>query len=656
MSRPRSLADDLRRRDDAELTTLLTGRPDLVHPAPSDITALATRATTGPSVVRCLDNVDGLLLFVLSCAASTLDSLDAADIVSRATEVLGAEAKDACQRALDDLIGLGLIWGDGDALNVVTPARELVVRSEPPAWPLPTAIGAPVGTVDDIDDRAAGHARASVDQVRDLLDMWSMTPPSVLRTGGLPLREFGITCRDLGLDIPATAMAIEVAHAARLLADDREESPSWVPTDRYDLWLTASPARQWADLAMAWLGLQRLPSTATERTQLLNDDGDRRAIPVLREQVLSLLAELPHGHGLNVEGIRDILAFRHPRRAGDLMTRVIDATLFESEMLGVTSAGALCTAGRALVTTRDTAASAAAIEKSLVPDIDHIIIQADLTIVAPGPLPAAAWRELRLVADVESRGHATVFRISEKSVRRALDAGRDAATIHALLTKLSRTPVPQPLTYLVDDVARKHGSVRVGRALGYVRCDNPETVAAILADRRLRDLGLSRLADTVLVSQADVPELIADLRSAGYAPAAESADGVVVVRRPEDRRTPAERTRPVTVSRRSEGSLIDAVVRGLRAGERAATAVGPMPDMTSQSPSAVVAVLRAAMEESRPVWLGYADTNGTITTQVVDPVRLGGGVLVAYDHATETVRTFSVSRVTGITDLDAVDA
>ena len=59
---------------------------------------------------------------------------------------------------------------------------------------------------------------------------------------------------------------------------------------------------------MAWLGLQRLPSTATERTQLLNDDGDRRAIPVLREQVLSLLAELPHGHGLNVEGIRDILA------------------------------------------------------------------------------------------------------------------------------------------------------------------------------------------------------------------------------------------------------------------------------------------------------------------------------------------------------------
>jgi len=338
------------------------------------------------------------------------------------------------------------------------------------------------------------------------------------------------------------------------------------------------------------------------------------------------------------------------------MERVVAATLTEAEELGITSGGALSSSGRLLVTTRDAVASAAALDAALVPDIDHIIIQADLTIVAPGPLPAAAWRDLRLVADVESRGHATVFRISEKSVRRALDAGRDAATIHALLNGLSLTPVPQPMSYLIDDVARKYGSVRVGRALGYLRCDNAETVAAILTDRRLRDLGLTRVADTVLVSQADVPELIADLRAAGYSPAAESPDGTVVVRRPEDRRTKAEKPKAVTITRRPEGQLIDAVVRGLRAGERAAASNGPSPEVAGQSPSAVVAVLRAALEESRPVWLGYADTNGTITTQVVDPVRLGGGMLVAYDHASETVRTFSVSRVTGIADLDAVDA
>ena len=627
-----------------------------MHPAPSDITALATRAATGPSVVRCLDALDGLRLLVLRCAAESPESQDAGSIIERAIGLLDPAAQDSCREALDDLIGLGLVWGDPDGLNAVSAARDLVAGIPVPRWPLPDAVGELVGSREDVDARAAGHARASVDHVRDLLDTWSLTPPGVLRTGGLPLREFGVTCRDLGLDVSTTALAIEVAHAARLVADDREEVPSWVPTDRYDAWLTAGPARQWAELALAWLSIQRLASTATERTQLLNDDGDRRVIPILREQVLAVLAELPPGHAMTFTDVVELIAHRHPRRAGELMERVVAATLTEAEELGITSGGALSSAGRLLVTTRDAVEVAAMLETSLVPDVDHIIIQADLTIVAPGPLPSAAWRDLRLVADVESRGHATVFRISEKSVRRALDAGRDAATIHALLSGLSRTPVPQPMTYLIDDVARKYGSVRVGRALGYLRCDNAETVAAILTDRRLRDLGLTRVADTVLVSQADVPELIADLRAAGYAPAAESPDGTVVVRRPEDRRTKAEKPKPVTITRRPEGQLIDAVVRGLRAGERAAASNGPSPEVAGQSPSAVVAVLRAALEESRPVWLGYADTNGTITTQVVDPVRLGGGMLVAYDHASETVRTFSVSRVTGIADLDAVDA
>lgn len=656
MSRPRSLADDLRRRDDAALAALLRARPDLVHPAPSDITALATRAATGPSVVRCLDGLDGLRLLLLRCAAEVSEPQDAGAIVDRATDQLHPAARDDCQAALDDVIGLGLVWGDPDALSAVSAVGDLVAGIPVTTWPLPDAAGSPVGTPEDVDARAAGHARASVDHVRDLLDTWSLTPPAVLRTGGLPLREFGSICRELSLDIASAAVVIEVAHAARLLADDREESPSWVPTDRYDAWLTAGAARQWAELAHAWLGLQRLPSTATERTQLLNDDGDRRVIPILREQVLEVLAELSPGLGMTSSEIVDVLAHRHPRRAGELMIRVVSATLLEAEELGLTSGGALSTAGRTLMATRDVSEAAAQLEASLVPDVEHIIIQADLTIVAPGPLPAAAWRDLRLVADVESRGHATVFRISEKSVRRALDAGRDAATIHALLGGLSRTPVPQPMTYLIDDVARRYGSVRVGRALGYLRCDNAETVAAILADRRLRDLGLARVADTVLVSQADVPELIAGLRAAGYAPAAESPDGTVVVRRPEDRRTRADRPVAVTVTKRPEGPLIDAVVRGLRAGERAASSGDPAPEVAGQSPSTVVAVLRAALEESRPVWLGYADTNGTITTQVVDPVRLGGGMLVAYDHASETVRTFSVSRVTGIADLDAVDA
>ena len=65
-SRPRSLAEDLRARDDDALAALLAARPDLVHPVPADLAALATRATTGPATARALDRLDTFTLQVVT--------------------------------------------------------------------------------------------------------------------------------------------------------------------------------------------------------------------------------------------------------------------------------------------------------------------------------------------------------------------------------------------------------------------------------------------------------------------------------------------------------------------------------------------------------------------------------------------------------------
>jgi hypothetical protein len=326
--------------------------------------------------------------------------------------------------------------------------------------------------------------------------------------------------------------------------------------------------------------------------------------------------------------------------------------------------GALSTAGRALLASTALDASsrrvriaeiAAAMSAALPDEVDEVLVQADLTVVAPGPLTAEATRNLRLLADIESRGHATVYRIGEASIRRALDAGWDAATIQSTLSGLSRTPLPQPLAYLIDDVARRHGAVRVGQALAYIRCDNPETLVAAQSDRRLRPLILTRLADTVLVCQAPPSEVIAALRSAGYSPAAEDADGTLVIRRPQDRRIRAPRATAVVTRRAPEPTLIEAAIRTLRAGDRAA-ARGPVlagpaaatPTAPALATNAIVSMLSAALAENAPVWIGYADNNGAVTQQVVDPIRMQGGVLTAFDHRTEQVRPFTVARITGV--------
>ena len=59
----------------------------------------------------------------------------------------------------------------------------------------------------------------------------------------------------------------------------------------------------------------------------------------------------------------------------------------------------------------------AAVLAAVLPEpLDHILIQADLTAVAPGPLRPDIARELAVLADVESRGGATVHRFT-RSIR-----------------------------------------------------------------------------------------------------------------------------------------------------------------------------------------------------------------------------------------------
>lgn len=666
---PRSLADALRAFDDNRLAALLTARPDLLHPVPSDMTALASRATTGPSVARALDALDALDLHVLGTAARlTAEAPAPAKAIVEAARdgVVAARpadrpARSTVEASLTRLVDRALLWGPPEALRSVHPVRDAIGTPPAPVWPPPAVHGTepPV----DPGEQAGIHALDALAMVDAVIALWGAEPPAVLRSGGLAVRDLARAMRELGEDAGATALWIELAAAAGLVVDDGEEAPHFMPSHDADRWLAQEPAARWARLARAWLTLPTLASTATERSNVLTADGEHRGIAALRRQALGVLAEAEGS--LDAAGIVAILDFRHPRRAGALRGTVVEAVLTEGTRLGIIAAGTLTPPGRALAEpapTRGTDPAARAMAACLPPLIDHVLVQADMTVIAPGPVVPPLARLLRLVADVESRGHATVSRISEASLRRAFDAGWDAASVLRSLREASSTPLPQSLEFLVADVARRHGSVRVGVASSYVRCDAPETVGAMLADRRLAGLGLVRVADTAVASTAPPEELLEALRGAGYAPAAESADGSVVMRPSAEHRAPAPARRaPVTVTRASD-RLVDAAVRSLRSAERAAGAergsvvAGPA-GVTGAAASrpvsgaAAAAVLRAAIAATSPAWIAYADSDGTTTEQLVDPIRLGGGVLVAFDHRTETVRQFSVARISAVAEV-----
>ncbi len=216
------------------------------------------------------------------------------------------------------------------------------------------------------------------------------------------------------------------------------------------------------------------------------------------------------------------------------------------------------------------------------------------------------------------------------------------------MAAVSRTPVPQPLTYLVDDTARTFGTVRVGHAEAFLRSDDETALAELLHHPKAGSLGLRRIAPTVLVSTTPIDVLLPRLRDLGVAPVVEAADGTVHVARPDQlrARTPREHRGRAARSARDSAHTAHAVT-AIRAGDRAATA-RPAAPAQSLSPSGAMAALREAVETGATVLIGYVDNQGTTTERLVDPIRVEGGSLTARDHRSDDVRGFAVHRITTV--------
>jgi len=520
----------------------------------------------------------------------------------------------------------------------------------------------------DLVDRAAGGAAFElVRHVELLLEHWGSAPPSALRAGGLSVRDLKATAELLHLDERGAALHVELAMAADLLAvgTGPEGDSLWLPTDAFDLWSVSPMAEKWARLALAWLESPRLVGLVGGReggkpVNALVPDLERGWLPETRRAALAELAALEPGTvlaaGTGVASLVERLAWLRPRRPA-ARARAVSWAVDESAVVGVTGLGGLSSHGRALLTAEDPGRQAPAALAPLLPDpVDHVLLQADLTAVAPGPLEQELARHLGTVADVESRGGATVYRFTEGSVRRAFDSGWSAAEVHDFVASASRTAVPQALTYLVDDVSRRFGTIRVGSAESFLRSDDEAALAELVHHPRAASLRLRRIAPTVVVSDVPVDVLLPRLRELGSAPVVEAADGTVRLVRRESLRSRTPRARPAEDARSSArlSARVAATVTALRAGDRAA-ATRPAPGLRAAeptTPASSLAVLREAVDGGGSVWMSYVDNHGSTVERVVDPVRVEAGWLSAYDHRTEDVRSFAVHRITAVRPIE----
>jgi hypothetical protein len=508
---------------------------------------------------------------------------------------------------------------------------------------------------------AMGAIAETLRLTNELLFAVREQPLSTLRSGGVGVRELRRLAESIRLGVHETAVLLELCALSGLLRLDVDSS-TWIQPPSLE-WLTLPRQEQWLWLVNAWLASERAPSlvgqpltgpsssaahhgAAGTTINALSAEAQRPDAPVVRRRVLEILNELtveaaaPDGKApvLDARAVLQRAEWAQPRMSRRFSS-LVRGILEEAALLGLMGSGALTQLGSAIAASQPETAMTI-LGEHLPAAVNHILLQADLTAVAPGYLAPELSGTLQLMADAEGQGPASIYRFSATTIRRALDAGQDAELLLAFLREHSATDVPQPLAYLIQDTASRHGRIRVGTSASFIQSDDESAISELLEEARTSALSLVRIAPTVLTSSASPRETARVLRELGLSPAVQDAEPAVV----RFKRTTAVpgSARPVYTAPRTappdddvEAQLV--VLRQHRAVPAEATG--------EASTQLGLETLQTAIRLKQAVTMNVVDSLGNANTETVVPVSFSGGRVRVFDPAKDTERVLSIHRI-----------
>jgi hypothetical protein len=465
----------------------------------------------------------------------SIDTAAEAAELDRASPIDGQRFREALSQLERSLFAWHTYHSDGSRWLFLPP--ELRAPQPRPEAPRP-----PVVTVDDVTPIRPYRHEVAWDLLTLLRALAEPDRPRPRFGDPFPtpwLRRFNTRLWHRGPNEPPPGYVpflVSIAVAEGLLAPEDGRTGTPVVTNEHRRWRDRSFDDQDAHLRWRWLTATTWIE-GTEQVAAHVWGGDWRA---LRRGLLSTLSALEVGAWYSIEAVADWIAQRESTLLGSTFTASVGQRTAEDGAEG----RRLATASAVGVTLRRAFAWFGLIEISSRRGLGDImrVTERGNTIASGGPLSSntSGERIFEVTTDGEIRltnpsplqvwsigafselvqlGEPAIYRLTTRSLERALAAGFQTTQVADFLRLQSAKPLPESLTVMLDQERRDHPVVRM-------RSSTLLTVAGQEARERLRTLLTGSGIDVIALpsglivptDQATMARISAILRSAGFMP------------------------------------------------------------------------------------------------------------------------------------------
>ena len=379
------------------------------------------------------------------------------------------------------------------------------------------------------------------------------------------------------------------------------EGSRWQLGQRAENWISWSDRERWSHLTETWLSL-------------LGEEASRELLAILpAESFERRLAE--------VYPYADSTATNRIKKVAEIANLIgLIANSQATSWLGLLSSSLLNASERAIA--------------GLPSAAERVIIQADLTLIAPSPLPTELEISLRRFADTEQIGMASSYRLSALSVSHGLETGLAIEEIRSLLLRLSAKELPQPVDYLLKEAESRFARLKVYATKSGAHSQIVSTDKILLAeihnDQRLKPFALHFDEAGSLHSRFEAELVYFALREANFVAVRVDEKGEVM--------SPQKLSSKNKVSEQRK-SVVEDITR-MRQADTQGTSNPDDDDLLRQ--------IQLAIKYKAKMVIVLKTSSGEQVEYLVEPVGVANGRLRAKDRKADLERTLPLSSVVSI--------